>query len=99
MKQASPGERLFGLRDVDDFVSGVRWRLPKGREPGLPGGWRARKPVKPKMPPKPCACCAKPTSRRRAGRPVCLRCRVALDELNADKKMRRMGKLKGTHGA
>jgi succinylarginine dihydrolase len=42
--------------------------------------------------------CQRPTTFRRDGRPICLRCRVVLTELEADKKMRRMGKLKGTHG-
>ena len=54
--------------------------------------------MKDRMPAKPCVGCGKPTSRRRDGRPTCLACWVALTELNADKKMRKMGKLKGSRG-
>jgi hypothetical protein len=51
-----------------------------------------------KLPPEPCVRCQKPTSRRRDARPVCLRCGVVLTELEADKELRRMRKLKGTLG-
>ena len=54
--------------------------------------------MKRKLPAEPCVRCQKPTSRRRDGRPACLRCWVVLTGLAMDKKMRRMGKLKGTHG-
>jgi len=54
--------------------------------------------VKREHPQKRCVRCGKPTSRRRAGRPTCLYCRVVLTELAADKELRKMGKLKGTHG-
>ena len=54
--------------------------------------------MKRKLPQKPCVRCGKPTSRRRDGRPTCLTCWVVLTELDLDKKMREMGKLKGTHG-
>ena len=54
--------------------------------------------MKRKLPAEPCVSCHKPTLRRRDGRPTCLRCGVVLTELEADKEMRRMGKLKGTHG-
>ncbi len=50
------------------------------------------------MPARPCIRCGKPTARRRGGRPACLPCRVALDELKADSAQRRMGKLKNTRG-
>ncbi len=54
--------------------------------------------MKRKLPPKPCVRCQRPTSRRRDGRPVCLRCCILLTELEMDKQLRRKGKLKGTHG-
>jgi hypothetical protein len=54
--------------------------------------------VKRALPQKRCLRCGRPTSRRRDGRPTCLKCWVGLTELNLDKKMRKMGKLKGTHG-
>ena len=54
--------------------------------------------MKRQLSPEPCVRCQKTTTRRRDGKPVCLRCWVVLTELEADKKMRRMGKLKGTHG-
>jgi len=54
--------------------------------------------VKGRMPPKPCLRCGKSTYLRRDGRPVCLYCRVVLNELNADKEARKMGKLKGSRG-
>ena len=50
------------------------------------------------LPQKRCVRCGRPTSRRRGGRPTCLTCWVLLTELHLDKKMRRMGKLKGEHG-
>jgi hypothetical protein len=50
------------------------------------------------LPQKRCVRCGKPTVRRRNNRPICLACWVVLSELDSDKKMRRMGKLKGTHG-
>ena len=59
---------------------------------------KERRAVKRKLPRKPCVRCGKPTSRRRDGRPTCLTCWVVLTELDLDKKMREMGKLKGTHG-
>ncbi len=54
--------------------------------------------VKRKLPQKRCLRCRRPTSRRRDGRPICLACRVLPTELGRDRKMRRMGKLKGAHG-
>jgi hypothetical protein len=54
--------------------------------------------MKRELPKEPCVRCGKPTSRRRDGRPACLKCWVVLTELDLDKKMRKMGKLKGTHG-
>jgi len=54
--------------------------------------------MKRKLPAEPCVRCQRPTTHRCDGRPTCLRCRVVLMELEADKEMRRMGKLKGTHG-
>ncbi|MGD0521400.1 MAG: hypothetical protein ABSA48_09110 [Terracidiphilus sp.] len=54
--------------------------------------------MKRKLSPQPCVRCQRQTSRRREGRPACLRCWVVLTGLEMDKKMRRMGKLKGTHG-
>jgi hypothetical protein len=54
--------------------------------------------MKRNLPSEPCVRCQRPTSRRRDGRPTCLRCWVVLTGLAMDKKMRRMGKLKGTHG-
>ena len=54
--------------------------------------------MKRKVPPKPCVRCGKLTSGQRDGRPTCLRCSVVLTELNADKEMRGMGKLKGSRG-
>jgi hypothetical protein len=50
------------------------------------------------LPPEACVRCQTTTSRRRDGRPACLRCWVVLTGLAMDKKLRRMGKLKGTHG-
>ena len=50
------------------------------------------------LPQEPCVRCQRPTSRRRDGRPTCLRCWVVLTGPAMDKKLRRMGKLKGTHG-
>jgi hypothetical protein len=55
--------------------------------------------MKRRMPPEPCVRCGKPTSGRRDGRPTCLRCWLELTERNQDKKIREMGKLKGTHGS
>jgi hypothetical protein len=54
--------------------------------------------VKRELPRELCVRCGRPTSRRRDGRPTCLRCWVALTGLAMDKRMRKMGKLKGTHG-
>ena len=54
--------------------------------------------MKRKLPPEPCVRCQRPTSRRRDGKPMCLRCWIVLTELEMDKELRRMGKLKGTHG-
>jgi len=51
--------------------------------------------VKRSLPQKRCIRCGRPTSRRRGGRPTCW---VLLTELHLDKKMRKMGKLKGEHG-
>jgi hypothetical protein len=36
---------------------------------------------------------------RRDDRPVCLRCWIELTERKQDKEIRKMGKLKGTHGS
>ena len=57
-----------------------------------------KRAMKRKLPPEACVRCQRPTSRRRDGRPTCLRCWVILTGLAMDKKLRRMGKLKGTHG-
>ena len=51
------------------------------------------------MPAKPCIRCEKLTIGRRDGRPVCLRCWIELTERKQDKEIRKMGKLKGTHGS
>ncbi|MGB8262213.1 MAG: hypothetical protein WCE75_17780 [Terracidiphilus sp.] len=50
------------------------------------------------MPQRACVRCARPASRRRGGRPLCLACWVLLSEFESDKEARSMGKLKGTHG-
>jgi len=68
------------------------------RAPSLRAPPEKKSEMKRKLPPKPCVRCQKPTSRRRDGKPTCLRCWVVLTELEADKEMRRMSKLKGTHG-
>jgi hypothetical protein len=54
--------------------------------------------MKRKLPEEPCVRCQKPTTHRRDDKPTCLHCWVVLTELEADKQLRRMGKLKGTHG-
>ena len=54
--------------------------------------------MKRKLPPEHCVRCQRPTARRRGCRPTCLRCWVVLTGLAMDKRLRRMGKLKGTHG-
>ncbi len=50
------------------------------------------------LPQKRCPRCGKPTARRRSGRPTCLICWIFLTEFDTGKQMRKMGKLKGTHG-
>jgi hypothetical protein len=54
--------------------------------------------MKRELPQKHCLRCGKATTRRRGGRPICLTCWVVLAEFESDKQLRRMGKLKGTHG-
>ena len=54
--------------------------------------------MKRQLPPEACVRCQRLTSRRRDGRPPCLRCWVVLTGLAMDKTLRRMGKLKATHG-
>ena len=46
-----------------------------------------------KLPSEPCVRCQRLTSRRRDGRPTCLRCWVVLTGLAMDKKLHRMGDL------
>jgi hypothetical protein len=43
--------------------------------------------------------CGKLTTRRRDSRPACLRCWIELTERTQDKEIRKMGKLKGSHGS
>ena len=62
-------------------------------------GLGARGTAQRRMPAKPCVRCEKPTTMRRDGRPICLRCWVELTERKQDKEIRSMGKLKGTHGS
>jgi hypothetical protein len=54
--------------------------------------------MKRRLPQKRCVRCGKPTVRRRSGRATCLACWVVLTSLALDKELRRMGKLKGSHG-
>jgi hypothetical protein len=57
-----------------------------------------KRAMKRKLPLKACVRCQNPTSCRRDGRPLCLGCWVVLTNLEMDKELRRMGKLKGTRG-
>jgi len=52
-----------------------------------------------KMPQQPCVRCGRLTDGRRDGRPTCLGCWIELTERKQDKDIRKMGKLKGSHGS